>query len=53
MNFGHNGSGALPVANELQSLFHQPTTFRTVHKVEVYGVAAVPRNLPISGGTEQ
>ena len=53
MNFGPNGSGPFPVPNELQSLFHQSMTFRTIYMVEVYGVVAGPRILPLSGGTEQ
>jgi hypothetical protein len=51
--FWTSGSGPFPVPNELQSLFHQAITFQTIHIVEVYGVVAGPRNLPLSGGTEQ
>jgi hypothetical protein len=61
MNFGPNVSGPFwtsgavpfPVPNELQSAFHQAITFRTLHKVEVCVVVAGPRNLSLSGGTEQ
>jgi len=61
MNFGPNGSGQFwtsssgpfPIPNALQSLFHQAITFWTIHVAEVYGVATGPRNLPLSGGTEQ
>jgi hypothetical protein len=61
MNFGPNGSGpfwtsgsgSFPVPNELQPAIHQAITFRTLHKVQVYTFVAGPRNLPLSGGTEQ
>jgi hypothetical protein len=53
VNFRHIGRGSFPVANELQSLFHQARTFRAIHKMEVHGVVAEPQNLPLSGGRER